>query len=754
MTKLRLLTLLISALLLPINVLGHGDAVFEDNPRVICNFLDRIGGKGASKRFAIRLEMTAPQNEAEYFSISSKGQKPFIQGNSLTAITTGINWYLNHYAHINISWNQLTVNLRKAALPIPLVEERHTCNVDYRYYLNYCTFCYSMATWTWERWEQEIDWMALHGINMPLQIIGLEKVWRDLLMQDYGYSEDEAENFIPGPAYIAWWGMNNLEGWAGTHNNAWFDRQAKLAKKICDRERELGMQPVLPGFCGMVPSNFKEKTGKNTEKANSWCGFQRPAILDPSGSEFAVAAERYYARLAQVMGVSKYYSMDPFHEGGTISSGRYKEGYRAVFDAMNKNCGEEAKWVIQQWQWTAYQTKVLSAVPSGRLIVLDLYSDGKPDFEKHSGYTPHDAIYCTIPNFGGRTGIMGRLPKMADNFYKEKRRFANIKGIGAAPEAIESVPVVYDLLFEMPWMQQEPDIFAWINHYAEARYGKKNEHAKQAWQNMLRTIQNESTALQGPHESVMCGRPSLNLERVSSWGGTQLFYDREHLVLSAAELLQAADEIGTEGSIGAQNMSYDLTDVIRQCLSDYSKVLLDRIKKANEQGDQSLFARSKNEFLQLILDTDRLLGTNRLFRLGNWTESARKVAREVRHGGQATADWLELDNARTLITTWGDFIPSEKGGLRDYSCRQWQGLLKDYYYERWKYWFDHNMQAPLQGWFYSEWNWSHELESKWGDGEKGQKMWRKRHFYRAKPEGETKEIADEIFHKYLSNKGK
>lgn len=698
--------------------------------------------------------MTAPQNEAEYFSISSKGQKPFIQGNSLTAITTGINWYLNHYAHINISWNQLTANLRKAALPIPLVEERHTCNVDYRYYLNYCTFCYSMATWTWERWEQEIDWMALHGINMPLQIIGLEKVWRDLLMQDYGYSEDEAENFIPGPAYIAWWGMNNLEGWAGTHNNAWFDRQAKLAKKICDRERELGMQPVLPGFCGMVPSNFKEKTGKNTEKANNWCGFQRPAILDPSGSEFAVAAERYYARLAQVMGVSKYYSMDPFHEGGTISSGRYKEGYRAVFDAMNKNCGEEAKWVIQQWQWTAYQTKVLSAVPSGRLIVLDLYSDGKPDFEKYSGYTPHDAIYCTIPNFGGRTGIMGRLPKMADNFYKEKRRFANIKGIGAAPEAIESVPVVYDLLFEMPWMQQDPDIFAWINHYAEARYGKKNEHAKQAWQNMLRTILNESTALQGPHESVMCGRPSLNLERVSSWGGTQLFYDREQLVLSAAELLQAADEIGTEGSIGAQNMSYDLTDVIRQCLSDYSKVLLDRIKKANEQGDQSLFARSKNEFLQLILDTDRLLGTNRLFRLGNWTESARKVAREVRHGGQATADWLELDNARTLITTWGDFIPSEKGGLRDYSCRQWQGLLKDYYYERWKYWFDHNMQAPLQGWFYSEWNWSHELESKWGDGEKGQKMWRKRHFYRAKPEGETKEIADKIFHKYLSNKGK
>lgn len=31
---------------------------------------------------------------------------------------------------------------------------------------------YSMAFWDWERWEQEIDWMALQGINMPLAFTG------------------------------------------------------------------------------------------------------------------------------------------------------------------------------------------------------------------------------------------------------------------------------------------------------------------------------------------------------------------------------------------------------------------------------------------------------------------------------------------------------------------------------------------------------------------------------------------------------
>ena len=31
---------------------------------------------------------------------------------------------------------------------------------------------YSMAYWDWERWEAEIDWMALQGINLPLAFTG------------------------------------------------------------------------------------------------------------------------------------------------------------------------------------------------------------------------------------------------------------------------------------------------------------------------------------------------------------------------------------------------------------------------------------------------------------------------------------------------------------------------------------------------------------------------------------------------------
>lgn len=664
--------------------------------------LERIGGKGASERITVSLDpsLTTAAGE-EVFEITSQNGKPCVIGSGISALTAGINWYLNHYVHLNISWNHLNWDFSKHSFPVPSKPERHTCDAIYRYYLNYCTFGYSMATWTWERWEQEIDWMALHGINMPLQIVGLDVVWKRVLEKDFNYSTEEANNFIAGPAFQAWWGMNNLEGWGGPNPEWWYERQLNLARKIIQREKELGMEPVLPGFCGMVPSNFEQKTGIKCQNQGTWCSFVRPMILDPTSSSYTSVAEKYYARLEEVMGKSLYYSMDPFHEGGRIQSGQYKEGYQTIFNAMNKCCGSESKWVIQQWQWENFQALSLNAVPAGRLIVLDLFSDGNPAFEHYNGYAPQHAVYCSIPNFGGRTGFFGRIPRMGHDYFAFKEKYSQIKGIGAAPEAIEQTPVVYDFLFELPWMGKEPDPVDWIMQYADARYGKEDVNVREAWKLILHSVLNNTDGLQGPHESVMCARPSLEVKSVSSWGGTRIFYKPEMLI-QALKLLLDADV-----NPNHPNYSYDLCDITRQVLSDYSKSLLEQL---NVCGKESIeFQELKAKFLELILDTDQLLGTNENFRLGHWTERARDIASEMNSTTSKDRDWLEL-NARLLITTWGDKDNSDKSGLRDYSYRQWQGLLKDYYYPRWEYFFDHDLQSAAGSWFYGEWEWAHNLK--------------------------------------------
>ena len=53
-------------------------------------------------------------------------------------------------------------------------------------------------------------------------------------------------------------------------------------------------------------------------------------------------------------------------------------------------------------------------------------------------------------------------------------------------------------------------------------------------------------------------------------------------------------------------------------------------------------------------------------------------------------------NASALITVWGDSIAANQGGLHDYSHREWSGILKDLYYQRWKTFFEQKQQE-LEG---------------------------------------------------------
>ena len=766
------------------------------NPEAVVELTNRIGGKGAAKKFKFILEPST-EAEQEYFVLGAEKKKVLIKGNSLSAITTGLGWYLNHHAHINISWNSLNEKTTTgeayadlSLLPLPPKEEKHTCDAKYRYYFNYCTFGYSMTSWTWNRWQQEIDWMALHGINMPLQIVGLEEVWRKFLTieeggkRKYNYSDEEAKAFVAGPAFTAWWGMNNLEGWGGTapgmlngntwagaggvQDDAWYVRQQKLASQIVTRQRELGISPVLPGFSGMVPTNFTDKTGIATDaNGGRWAGgFQRPRIIDPNAERFAEVAADYYTCLKAVMGESQYYSMDPFHEGGSIRSGKYAEAYKAIYDAMEA-AKEGSQWVIQQWQWGGNQMNSIHAVPAGRLIVLDLFSDGKPAFDRFNGYAPQDAVFCAIPNFGGRSGLMGRLNNLTDNYFSYKAKYENIKGIGTAPEAIEQIPVTYDLIYQLPWMGGKPDVKAWVEQYAVARYGVDNAVVKEAWELLRQGVLNYGVdAIQGPVEDVWAARPNLDAKAASSWGttisrkygrneapGKTYTPERRQMLIDAVyKLLSQKDALALEkGSIYESNYLYDLVEFGGGVIADYAHDLLLGIKAAKEAAGENFasdatYIARRDAFLALIADMDTFRGTNLNFRLGKWTQEARDAAAEVKGATTATPDWYEFNNARTIVSTWA----SPNTNLNDYSYRSWQGLLKDFYLPRWKYFFDHGCTGTDYGYF--EWNWAHGMEHYVGqtavsttplkEGDAGYR-------YSREPEGNTIEEAESILGKYI-----
>ncbi|MDR0892532.1 MAG: alpha-N-acetylglucosaminidase [Mediterranea sp.] len=682
-------TRFILSLLLLLGLLSAG-LLQAENP--IDALAARVTNGTSRGKIEFRLQPASPTAD-DYFQIEGRRGRVLITGNSDVSLATGLNWYLKYVAHVHIAWNNLSQALPQP-LPLPKQAIRRTTSMKERYYLNYCTFSYSTAFWDWERWEKEIDWMALHGVNMPLSVTGIEVVWYNLLKR-VGYTTDEINQFVSGPAFMAWWQMNNLEGWGGPNPDSWYRQQEALQKKIVARMHQLGIQPVLPGYAGMVPRNIGQKLGYHIADPGTWCGFPRPAFLSPEDEHFESFAAMYYEELEKLYGKSDYYSMDPFHEGGSTKGVNLAEAGKAIMRAM-KRVNPKAVWVMQAWQTNPRQP-MIDALDAGDLLVLDLYSEKCPMWgDPHSawyrkdGFGKHDWLYCMLLNFGGNVGLHGRMDEVVNGYYnaREAKAGRTLRGVGATPEGIENNPVMFELLYELPW---RPERFApdeWLQGYLEARYGGPvPAPVSEAWRALEHTVYNAPKEYpgQGTVESLLCARPGLHLKKTSTWGCSKLFYSPDSTA-KAARLMQSVAARYTDNN----NFDYDRVDIVRQRNADQANLLLEQLSDSYDRKDKVGFSRQSQQFLNLILSQDSLLATRPEFRVDTWLNEA------VALGHTLAEKKLYRWNAAALITVWGDSIAANQGGLHDYSHREWSGLLKQLYYQRWKAFFDYK-QKELDG---------------------------------------------------------
>lgn len=618
----------------------------------------------------------------DFFEIDMKGGKPRISGNNSVSLAVGLNWYLKYCCGIHLSWNHMSQPLPEV-LPVVSGKVRKETPLTMRYDFNYCTFSYSMPFWDWSRWEKEIDWMALHGINMPLAIVGMESAWRNMLRR-LGYSDKEIGDFIAGPAFIAWWAMNNLEGWGGPLPQTWYADREQLQKKILARMNNLGMKPVLPGYCGMMPHDADSRLGLNVVKGNLWNGYTRPSNLLPTDPRFDEIADIYYDELTKLYGKSHYYSMDPFHEMGDVEVD-YGAAGKKLMQAM-KRCNPDSKWVIQGWTENP-RPQLLDAIKPGEIVILDLFSECRPMWgipsvwKRENGYGDHVWLFCMLENFGANVGLHGRMDQLIDNFRQTKTNplASNLKGIGLTMEGSGNNPVMFELMCELPWLGNDiPSRHDWVDQYVRARYGADDPDALAAWRILADGIYNcpLGNNQQGPHESIFCGRPSEYNFQVKSWSKMRNYYDPASTLEAARLMAKAASRLK-----GNDNFEYDFVDITRQALADQGRRQYQRAMSDYRTFSRKDFEQSSARFLEMLLMQDRLLATRPEFRLGSWIEAARSIGTTPAEKDQY--EW----NARTQITTWGNRDCADKGGLRDYANKEWQGLLKDFYYPRWQKWW-------------------------------------------------------------------
>lgn len=650
--------------------------------------LERID-KGASRKIMTE----TVRSDRDFFEITSKNGNPLIRGNNYVSIASGINWYLKYSVGVHLTWNSMHASL-PATLPLVQGVERHTTDIKHRYYLNYCTLSYSMAFWDWKRWEQELDWMALHGINLCLDIVGTDVVWRNVLLK-LGYTKDEANEFVAGPAFQAWWLMNNLEGWGGPNSDNWYQQRERLQKQIMKRMKELGINVCLPGYSGMVPHDAKQRLGLDVADPGKWNDYKRPAFLQPTSKRFAEIASIYYKEQQRLYGKADFYSMDPFHEGGNAGGVDLRKAGEAIMGAM-KAVNPNAVWVVQAWGACPYPS-MIKHLKNGDMLVLDLYSENRPQWGnsestwyRKEGFNGHDWAFCMLLNFGGNVGMFGKLQHVVDEYYKARCSSfkSTMKGVGLTMEGIENNPVMYELVSELPWRDAKFSWKEWLHDYVEARYGNiNNAKVHDAWLLLARSVYGAGAKVveQGCHESVLCARPALDVYQVSSWSEMEEFYNPDDVINAARLMVEASHEVKAN-----DNFRYDLVDVTRQAIAEQARYVYDEVVAAYKAKDCKMFDYTTKRFLDILLQQDRLLSSMPDFMVGGWIRSARNLGQNEQERNHY--EW----NARVQITTWGNRSAAERGGLREYAHKEWNGVLADFYYPRWKAYFE-ALAATLDG---------------------------------------------------------
>uniref|UniRef100_A0A7I4B8L3 Alpha-N-acetylglucosaminidase n=1 Tax=Physcomitrium patens TaxID=3218 RepID=A0A7I4B8L3_PHYPA len=692
-----------------------------------------------------------------------------ISGTTGVELCAGLHWYLKHWCNGHISWDktggaQLHTVHRPGFLP-RLQGDTLTIQrpVDWNYYQNVVTSSYSYVWWTWERWEKEIDWMALQGINLPLAFTGQEAVWQKVFQSEtFNLTKAELDDYFGGPGFLAWARMGNLKRWGGPLPQKWLDQQLQLQIKILARMRELGMTPVLPAFAGNVPAAITKKyPSARVTRLGEWntvngdtrycCTF----LLDPKDPLFVDIGKAFILQqIKEYGGTQHIYNCDTFNENQppTDDPSYISALGSIVYEAMSA-ADQDAIWLMQGWLfasddkfWKPPQMKaLLHSVPVGRMVVLDLFADVKPMWSRSDHFYGVPYIWCMLHNFGGNVEMYGRLDVVATApIQAVTSSNSTMVGVGMCMEGIEQNPVVYDLMAEMAFHNATVVVEDWIEEYARRRYGELTAGARIAWKMLHESIYNCSDGIADhngdvivefpdidPKRSLFQIRPRQSLGQQILGHPQHIWYSPQDAAVALQYLLSSADALGL-----SKPYRYDVVDLTRQVLSKLANQLhsqvLDQFRMFNVEKMDNISSR----LLELLSDMDDLLGASEEFLLGTWLESAKDLATSDEE--RKLYEW----NARTQITMWFDNTLDKPSPLHDYANKMWSGLTRDYYLPRASIYIKYLKQSLHENTSFAFQEWRREwiaLTNEWQVAS---------NLYPTVAKGDALEIATTLYEKY------
>lgn len=663
---------------------AYADPITEEETiENIYGIIDRTVGAEYRSWFTFEIAQNQ-ENSNDYYEITDNGDGRIrITGNDGISLASGLNYYYKNYCNVNISEQANQTKMPDSVKAVGQTVRKET-PYAIRYAFNYCTLDYTFAFFGEEDFQKEYDWLALNGVNVVLDLAGQEAVWIKFLM-NFGYSFDEAKDWIAGPSYYAWQFMDNMEIFGGPVSDGWITDRLEMARKNQRWKNSLGMQTVLQGYAGMIPTNFSEYQDVDILKQGGWCGLNRPDMIRTDGTLYDEYAALFYQEQEWAFGAtSDYYAVDPFHEGGIRPSDLTDDTIAAeVLDSLLRY-DEDAVWMVQAW-WSNPTNALLKGMGQYRqdhVIILDLTGLEAPKWNTTSygsttlddvEFNGTDWVWCMLENYGGNPSMDGQLKKIASDIPNACKNSSHMKGIGIISEATFDNPVIYDLIFDMAWETEEIDLDEWLDRYVIRRYGAESENAREAWNLLKKTIYNRS------------GNTAYTLARLPENVGAQsLPYNAQTVEKAFKLLLKDFNKLSA-----SEGYRYDLTELMRQLVNNYGVVQYQKVLEAYTAKDLTAFRAEKEKFLNAFDVCDLIQGTQKEQLVGEWIGKAEDWAEKY---DDFSYDSLTM-NAKALITTWAG--AASASALPDYAYRNYQGMMTDLYKARWQTFLDKE-EAYLQ----------------------------------------------------------
>lgn len=608
------------------------DLIKRNTPRIADQFL---------------LKTIESDNGYDCYEIYSEDKKVVLAGNSPLSQAVAYYDYLGKYHGVVITSGDYDISTISSA-PLPEEKISRTIKKKIRAMTSYESFSLNGNFRGFDRWEKEIDFMAMHGFNRALQPVGFDGVLFRTLT-DIGMPENFCLEFSSGPAFLMNQLTGNIAGTNSINSKEYLERKITIGKLISDRERSLGIEPIFPAAIPSVPFSLRKKYIKmDIFKAPMWYNFPPIFFIRPKNAFFSVFNKKFLTVQREALGETHSYIFEGVYESD-------KKGYNShladLGKALEEMLGEFDAEAVCYLHTSSINADFFKNCSGNRYIFLDNCEMSKSsDILNGRKYIPEIS-----GNRYGRTGIYGNVQKLCDN------PFANSELGGALSfDSFDINPVYCAAALKAITTDGNFDRDEFIRDFCAKRY-KTDSFTDDIISLIDLCSSDECTG------SIICARPCTNVKHTAPYDTMERDYDFHRLYPIAQNIANSDDK-----KIDA--MRADLQSIVRQFLSDLAYPVYIKATEFFKEKNVRNFEQASNLFLEICEDIDRLLRTREETNFCTKYLEAQELG-----SSQEEKESLQI-NFLLLHTIWGPFDHSI---LYDTVWNEWGGLVKDYYEARW-----------------------------------------------------------------------